>query len=258
VPSAQTEPTWTPASLRIESWRFVEDFDKGVAVFATVFWDRSDTVSLREWIRGRSLVRGKSVLDIGTGSGLLALCCLQAGAEHAVATDVNRAAVANARYNGDHLGLAERLDVRQVPLENSSAFAVIQPDEQFDFIVSNPPWVNRRPTTIEEYALYDADFALLTSLFHGLHQHLKPGGSVLLAYGCVDAVRTVQRLAKQYQYELIIRDERNLDELPEEFLPGMLLEIRLPSAALTRLSGRRPIRSPGKSTSGVARALCPS
>ena len=228
--SKRIQGQWSPESLRIDSWRFVEDFDKGLAVFATVFWDRSDTESLRKLIRDGSTVNGKTVLEIGTGSGLLALCCLQAGAEHVVATDVNESAVANALYNAERLGLARRLDVRKVSLEDAAAFSVIAPDERFDLIISNPPWVNQIPATIEEHALYDAEFALLKSVFRGLPVHLKPGGRLLLAYGCVDAIRTVQRLAQEHQYELIIRDERRLEDLPAEFLPGVLLEIRLPES----------------------------
>jgi release factor glutamine methyltransferase len=223
---AKAVPKSASNSPRIKSWRFVEDFDQEIAVFDTVFWDPQDTESLRKLIRDGSLVEGKTVLEIGTGSGLLALCCLKAGAEQVVATDVNRAAVSNSLYNAEHLKLTGRLDARLVSLENSSAFSVIAPNETFDLIISNPPWVNQKPKTIEEHALYDANFALMKSLLSGLRDHLKPGGRVLLAYGCVDAIKTLQELSKEHHFEFIIRDERNLDELPEEFLPGMLLEIR--------------------------------
>ena len=226
VARSSKQPTWTSDSLRINSWRYVEDFDDRLAVFETVFWDRSDTESLRALIRNSDLFKGKTVLEIGTGSGLISLCCAQAGAEKVVATDINPSAVANAAYNASALGLKERIEVRHVSEEDPSAFAVILPDERFDVIVSNPPWVSRKPASIDEYALYDRDFVLLRSLFDGLRDRLKPGGRLLLAYGCVDAIRTVQQLAADYQFECLVRDERNLDEQTEEFLPGMLLEIR--------------------------------
>ena len=38
-------------------------------------------------------------LEIGTGTGILGILCLQNGADEVVATDINPAAVANARYN---------------------------------------------------------------------------------------------------------------------------------------------------------------
>ncbi|MCA9000119.1 MAG: hypothetical protein KDA80_24185, partial [Planctomycetaceae bacterium] len=143
-----------------------------------------------------------------------------------VATDVNPQAVANARFNASRLEFIGRLDVRQVPLDKSGAFSVIKDGETFDLIISNPPWVNQAPESIDEYALYDANFDLMRSLFEGIDDHLNPGGTVLLAYGCVDAIRTLERFAEEFGYEFLKRDDRELDGLPEEFLPGMLIEIR--------------------------------
>lgn len=217
-----------PSDPRIKDWKSVEDFEQNLAVFETVFWDPRDTTSLRELIRQPGVIAGKDVLEIGTGSGLLALCCIRAGAKKVVATDVNTAAIANAIYNAEHLELADRLEARLVQLDESSAFSVIKPEEKFELIVSNPPWVNREPQSIDEYALYDANFELMKSLFEGLRDHLKPGGRVLLAYGCVDAIRTLEKLASEHEFGFIIRDTRNLADLPEEFLPGMLVEIQVP------------------------------
>lgn len=224
----QVKTTQSSSDLpKIKYWKSVEDFDQDLAVFETVFWDPRDTTSLRILIREGGLIEGKEVLEIGTGTGLLALCCLKAGAKQVIATDVNRAAIANAIHNAEHLNFTDRFEARLVPLENSSAYSVIAPEEKFDLIISNPPWVNREPKTIDEYALYDANFALMKSLFDGLKDHLKPGGRVLLAYGCVDAIKTMEKLAKEREFGFIIRDSRNLGELPAEFLPGMLIEIQV-------------------------------
>ena len=210
---------------KIKSWHAVQDFEENLAVFESVFWDPRDTESLRKLIREEEIAANARVLEIGTGSGLLALCSLAAGAKHVVATDVNPAAVKNAAFNANQLKIADHLDVRLVPLSDASAFSVIAPDEKFDLIISNPPWVNRKPASIAEYALYDANFALMKSLLDGLGDHLNPGGRVLLAYGCVDAIKTLEKLANEHEFDFIIRDTRDLDRLPEEFLPGMMVEI---------------------------------
>ena len=191
--SANSPPCWPGQSRialgthRVIAWQYVEDFHQPLAQFETVFWEPRDTESLRLSIRDTQLVRGKSILEIGTGTGLVALCCLQAGADQVVATDVNSAALANARWNAQSLGLADRFDTRFVPLENSSAYTVIDPNERFDLIISNPPWEDQVPNKIDEFALYDAEFKLLGSIVGGASQHLKPGGRVFLAY------RTVKR-----------------------------------------------------------------
>ncbi|MFT7633467.1 MAG: release factor glutamine methyltransferase [Mariniblastus sp.] len=225
-PVEQMDPT-SVDSFSIRAWMSIDDLDETLAILETVFWDPRDSISLRKFIRKSDVLRGKSVLEIGTGSGLLSLCSLKAGARNVVATDVNPAAVRNAVFNSERLGLSEALEVRLVPLDNTSAYSVIGPHEKFDVIISNPPWVNQTPKTIDEYALYDTNFALITSLLDELPAHLNPGGTVLLAYGCVDAINTLKRETSERGMFLTVHDTRKLDELPEEFLPGMLLEIRL-------------------------------
>lgn len=214
-----------PEKPPIRALASVEDFPVKLTVFETVFWEPRDTTSLRELIRDTQLVENKRVLEIGTGSGLVSLCCLQAGAKHAVATDVNSNAVMNADYNAEMLELHDRLETRLVPLDNMSAFAAIGKGERFDLIISNPPWEDQPPTSIDEYALYDEGFRLLDSLLSDLEQHLEPKGRCFLAYGNVTAIRAVINTAPKYDLNVQIRDDRNLDELPENFLPGMLLEV---------------------------------
>lgn len=210
------------------TWVSVEDLRQPIAQFETVFWDPRDTPSLRALIRKTDLVKGKQVLEIGTGTGLLATCALQAGADRAVATDINANAVMNARFNGTLLGFANRLDVRQVAPTRPGAYEVIRDNEQFDVVLSNPPWVNRMPQRIDEFALYDASFYLMRTLLDGLPKHLRPGGKALLAYGCVDAIKTLRAECARRGYLIrVVDDDRDLDRLPEEFLPGMLLEITL-------------------------------
>lgn len=213
----------------IRSWEYVDGFAEKIAVFQTVFWEPRDTDSLRELIETTDLVRGKTVLEIGTGSGLVSLCCLRAGAARVVATDVNSNAIENANYNAHGLGVADRLETRLVPTGSPSAFGVLGPGETFDVIVSNPPWENAQPRTIEEYALYDRDFQLLRSILSGARSRMNPGGRLLLAYGCRDAIETLEQLAASHDLRIERLDERLLTDLPEVFIPGMLVEV-LPQA----------------------------
>jgi methylase of polypeptide subunit release factors len=213
------------ARLEITGWKWVEQLDQEIAVFDTVFWEPKDTTSLRARLARPSEVQGKAVLEIGTGSGLLALCCLNAGAKRVVATDVNASALCNTFYNASNLGFVDRLDLRRVPLDDPGAFSVIGDAEKFDYILSNPPWEDDVPEAIDDYAYYDPGFYLLESLLAGLRDHLEPGGRALLAYGATEAIKTIIRLAPQYSLEVRVLDNRDLDTLPEVFLPGMLLEV---------------------------------
>lgn len=218
----------TPMTWPVVRWVNVPELPQDIQILDSVFWEPDDTVSLRQRIISEPRMSGARVLEIGTGSGLVSLCCLQAGAEHVIATDLNPAAVANALENARLLGLAQRLDVRQVPRRAPEAWTVIQPDETFDFIISNPPWEDRKPVSVEEFALYDPGFLLLKSLVTGAQARLRPGGRLWLAYGCVTAIRHIQSTAADVGLNCRRLDERRLEDLPELFLPGMLLEITVP------------------------------
>lgn len=218
--AAESSPGKPPIRGRFR----VAELPFDIVVFETVFWEPRDTTSLRKLIHETDLVRDRTVLEIGTGSGLVALCCLHAKARRVVATDVNPNAIANVRYNAEMLDLLNRLETRPVPLRSPSAFAVLQPAERFDLIISNPPWEDQQPESIDEYALYDDGFRLLDSLLSQLGDRLNPKGTALLAYGNVTAVRKAIELAATYNLEVRVLDDRDVRELPENFLPGMLLQ----------------------------------
>jgi release factor glutamine methyltransferase len=217
----------TPGIVR---WEPVDGLPCDVAIMESVFWEPADTDSLRQKIFNDPRLLGSTVLEIGTGSGLISLCCLQAGAEKVVATDLNLKAIENVRFNAAEMGFAKRLNARPVPQRAPEAWTVIKPDETFDFIISNPPWENRKPVSVEEFALYDPDFQLLKSLVTGARTRLRPDGRMWLAYGCVTAIRRIQEVAVEQRLSCTLLDDRSLDSLPEVFLPGMLIEIRVPDA----------------------------
>ena len=226
VTSSLSDPGKVPVvNPGIVSWVKVDDLPGELALMETVFWEPDDTFSLREKIRTDPILKNARVLEVGTGSGLISLCCLQAGAASVVATDLNPNAVANARYNANLLDFSDRLDVRLVPRRDPSAWTVIEPDPKFDLIISNPPWENQKPTSVKDFALYDPEFALLKSLVTGARRRLKPQGRLWLAYGCVTAIVEIQKQAAVERLSFRLIDERKLDEMPEVFLPGMLIEI---------------------------------
>lgn len=141
------------------------------------------------------------ILDIGTGSGILAITCVLERPHAAVtATDISPAALAVAQKNAQQLGTTER--IRFVA---SDLFAALD-GERFDCIVSNPPYVGTTESLepqVREFepssALYaGADgLAIYRRLIPGAVKHLEPGGHLLLeiGQGQRDAVHELLRAA---------------------------------------------------------------
>lgn len=231
IPQAVVDQTTNSKSTPgIVRWEPIDGLPRDVAIMESVFWEPADTDSLRKMIFSDPQVRGATVLEIGTGSGLVSLCCLQAGASKVVATDLNPKAVENARFNATEMGFVNRFEARLVPRRAPEAWTVIEAEAKFDLIISNPPWENSKPISVEEFALYDPDFQLLKSLVTGARTKLRPNGRMWLAYGCVTAIRRIQEVAEEQKLSCTLLDDRPLESLPEVFLPGMLIEIRVPES----------------------------
>ena len=77
----------------------------------------------------------KCILDIGTGTGLIALMLAQRNAEAQIhAVEIDETATRRARANFDISPWTERLEVEQTAVQHYS------PSEKFDLIISNPPY----------------------------------------------------------------------------------------------------------------------
>lgn len=112
-----------------------------------------------------------TLLDLGTGSGCIALSLLAArpGAT-GVATDISRTALDTAWRNADAMGLLDR-----VAFTKSNWFEHVE--GQFDLIVSNPPYITESAflDLAPEVRHYDPELALT------------PGGDGLDAYRIICA-----------------------------------------------------------------------
>lgn len=110
--------------------------------------------------------------DIGTGTGLLAIILAQRGVPQIIATDLNPRALTCAQDNLQRLGLTT------VQLQSADLFPSASPPA--NLIVCNPPWLPAKPSSPLEYAVYDANSAMLRGFLQGVSQHLAPQGEVWL------------------------------------------------------------------------------
>lgn len=131
------------------------------------------------------------LLEIGTGTGVLAAVLVQQGSGHVTATDLNGRAVNCARTNLDRLGCGDRVDVVTADLWPEAGAVRSDSDsanrsdnhrdshsanDRYDVVVFNPPWLPGTPSSDLEQGIYDADSDALRRFLAELSDHLTDGG----------------------------------------------------------------------------------
>jgi release factor glutamine methyltransferase len=177
-----------------------EFYDRPFQVSSDVLIPRPDTELLVELALARMPPdRAVDVLDLGTGSGCIAITlALERPLAQVTAVDRSASALAIARHNADILNAS-------VEFLTSDWFSGLA-GRRFDLIVSNPPYIAARDPHL---ARGDVRFEPLTALASGddglddlrlltatARNHLKPGGALLLEHGYdqADSVQTLLRM----------------------------------------------------------------
>ena len=101
-PGGQPPPAWA-GSAAVIAW-----LDPGLA-FGT--GTHASTALCLDWLDSAALA-GACVLDVGCGSGILAIAALRLGAASATALDIDPQALTATRENGERNGVADRLAVQ--------------------------------------------------------------------------------------------------------------------------------------------------
>ncbi len=127
----------------------------------------------------------KTVLDMGTGSGCIAISlALEFAQAQVLASDVSESALEVARSN------AETLGATNVTFVSSDWFAAFD-DHRFDLIVSNPPYIEPDDSHLDNLtfepigALTDTVDGLsdLRTIIEQAPEHLTAGGILMVEHG---------------------------------------------------------------------------
>lgn len=150
-----------------------------------------------------------TIADIGTGSGVLAVCAARfLPAARVTAIDVSPAALTVARRNAEKHGVAERIDFVE-----SDVMASLPEEQRFDAIVSNPPYVTTAemedlPPDVRDHEPHraleagTAGLDVIAPLIEQAARRLRPGGALLIEISPMIAERVEQLIRDQGRFEL--------------------------------------------------------
>jgi len=126
---------------------------------------RDETEILVNKVIEKSLISNlKKILDIGTGSGCIACSTAKVVDGNILGIDISKEALSVALENAKRLFLEKRVKFRQ-----SDLFSRIEPNEKFDIIVSNPPYIPQKDKqTLQKEVLNEPELALFTKDNKGL------------------------------------------------------------------------------------------
>jgi release factor glutamine methyltransferase len=142
---------------------------------------------LADMLTAQAGLEGADVLELGTGSGAIAIAAARGGAASVTAVDVSRRALLCAWLNA-------RLNGARVEARHGDLFAPVR-DRRFDFVVSNPPYLpspdpqagrrlpRRGPARAWEGG--SDGRSILERICAQVGYHLRPGGTLLLIQSSV-------------------------------------------------------------------------
>jgi release factor glutamine methyltransferase len=146
----------------------------------------------------KSLVREFSddlplrIADVGTGSGIVAICCAKQFSDcHVTAIDISEAALSVARNNANQHKVANRIDLIHSDLFPQAPSSDSSDTRTYHLIVSNPPYVTsgemkQLPATVGQYEPHlaldggEQGTTVIERLLIQAAEQLCPGGWLLI------------------------------------------------------------------------------
>jgi len=139
-------------------------------------------------------LKSKQVLELGAGTGTVAIYCAKQGAI-VTATDINPTAIENVNLNAEQ----NSVNVKTVI---SDLFDDIQ-QQAFDYIFINPPYYPKKPTNNEEHAWFcGEEFEYFKKLFSQIEKYINSDSNVFMILSEDCALDTIQEIANNNNINL--------------------------------------------------------
>lgn len=149
----------------------------------------TDGVLIGAWV---SCGNADSILDVGTGTGLIALMLAQkCGKAQIDAIDIDAVAYRQAKDNFEHSPWSDRLQSLHESLQEFSA----KSGKRYDLIVSNPPYfmdAHPAPSEARNVARHMDESLSIKELCEGVKQLLSPSGRFCVIFPFREGMRFLE------------------------------------------------------------------
>jgi methylase of polypeptide subunit release factors len=163
-------------------------------------------------------LKGKRVIDVGTGSGILALAAARAGASEVLALDINPNASLSAVENAELNGYAGRVRGACMNL-----LAALPPRPMFDVIMSSPPKHAGEPRDLADRGWHAGpQYRDVAALFAQARERLNPDGRIYVMVSSDSDLDLFGRLIEEAGFTARLAYERSF------YIESMILyELRM-------------------------------
>ncbi len=152
-----------------------------------IYDPQEDSFLLVKWVKKHC--KNKSVLDMGTGTGILAETALNHGAKEVLAVDINSFVINHVKSKG-------------INAKVSNLFSNVK--EKFDLILFNPPY-------LPENKLEDKDtkrittggkkgYEILDKFLKASQIHLNPKGKILIVFSSLTDRKHINKTLKSLKF----------------------------------------------------------
>lgn len=163
----------------------------------------------------------KTILDVGTGSGLMALMLAQRSPAKIVGIDIEDGAIKDASYNVKNSPWDNRIAIQKISLQEY----VMKRNHKFDLIVSNPPFFQNdlKSASDKKNKARHTDSLPFNDLISGVKELLNEGGRFSVILPSKNANAFVEMAG---QYGLTLSRLTKVQPLKEKEANRWLMEFR--------------------------------